>query len=176
MRSEWFEFRPQFKAWLATNHKPDVRGTDEAIWRRFRLIPFTVTIPEADRDPKLPEKLRAELPGILAQAVAACLDWQEHGLPKADAVTAATQEYRSDNDVIGRFLDDCCALHADATARAGDLYASYGYWCTANGEQPLSQRAFGLRLHERGYTQQRTKSARMWLGLGLRAVTSEGDG
>ena len=129
MRSEWFEFRPQFKAWLATNHRPDVRGTDEAIWRRIRLVPFTVTIPEAERDPKLPDKLRAELPGILAQAVAACLAWHEHGLPKADAVTAATEEYRSDNDVIGRFLDDCCVLDNSAKAKAGDLYNRYAYWC-----------------------------------------------
>ena len=95
MRSEWFEFRPRFKAWLATNHRPEVRGVDEAIWRRIRLVPFTVTIPEHERDPLLPAKLRTELPGILALAVNACLDWQKHGLPQAEAVTAATQDTAS---------------------------------------------------------------------------------
>lgn len=70
---EYFEFRPQFKVWMATNHKPIILDTDNAIWRRVKLIPFDVTIPEEERDPRLVEKLREEYPGILNWAVQGCL-------------------------------------------------------------------------------------------------------
>jgi len=176
MRSEWFEFKPEFTPWLATNHRPDVRGTDEAIWRRLRLVPFAVTIPPDERDPNLPATLRGELSGILAQAVAACLDWQKHGLPAAEAVTEATTEYRLESDLIGRFIDDCCVLHDDAKAKATDLYTRFSYWCTANGEHAVSQQAFGRRLTDRGFTQERTKSARFWATIGLRHDPDDGDG
>ncbi|HLI51013.1 MAG TPA: phage/plasmid primase, P4 family, partial [Thermomicrobiaceae bacterium] len=86
MRAEWFEFSPTFKLWLATNHKPVIRGTDHAIWRRIRLIPFTVTIAEADQDKELPAKLRAEMPGILRWAIDGCLSWQRDGLGVPEAV------------------------------------------------------------------------------------------
>ncbi|MGH2934975.1 MAG: DNA primase family protein [Gaiellaceae bacterium] len=168
MRSEWFEFKPQFKAWLATNHKPEVRGTDEAIWRRIRLVPFAVTIPPEERDPALPARLRNELPGILNLAVKGCLDWQYDGtLSTPNAVTEATSGYRADSDHVGRFLDDCCILNPDARAKTGDLYNRYGYWCTANGEHSLSQKALAQRLEERGLTPQRLNTGRWWNGVGI---------
>jgi len=79
MRAEWFEFTPQCKVWLATNHRPVIRGTDDAIWRRLRLVPFVVTIPEEERDKTLPDRLRDELPGVLAWAVQGCLEWRPKG-------------------------------------------------------------------------------------------------
>ena len=132
MRAEFFEFDPEFKIWLATNHKPTIRGTDYAIWRRIRLIPFTVTIPEAEQDAALLDKLTAELPGILAWAVRGCLDWQTNGLGAPSEVTSATQEYRDEMDVLGEFLTDCCVLAPTRTARAKDLYAAYQKWCEEN--------------------------------------------
>lgn len=169
LRAEFFEFRPRFKVWLATNHKPEIRGTDEAIWRRIRLVPFAVTIPEEERDPHLGANLRDELPGVLALAVQACLNWQAHGLPTAAAVSAATSEYRTESDALGRFVDDACVLHPDAKAKATDLYSRFAYWCQANGEHALSKQAFGRRLSEHGFTQARTNAlGRHWLGVGIR--------
>jgi putative DNA primase/helicase len=169
MRGEWFEFAPVFKPWLATNHKPVISGTDEAIWRRIRFIPFTVTIPESERDPDLSAKLRAELPGILNWALAGCQEWQRDGLGTPDAVTAATARYREEMDVLGRFIVDRCVLHPDAKAKAGELYTLYGYWSHANGEtEPLTQKAFGQRLADRGLVATRgTGGVRWWNGIGL---------
>lgn len=167
MRAEWFEFQPTHKLFLATNHKPSIRGTDEAIWRRIRLIPFDVTIPEGERDPELTERLRAELPGILAWAVRGCLAWQAEGLGAPEAVTAATSAYRATMDVLGDWIADRCVVLDSIRAKAGDLYVSYREWCEQNGERGLSQRAFATCLTERGYAQTRTNAARWWEGISL---------
>lgn len=166
--SEHFEFIPQFKLWLAGNHKPTIRGTDLAIWRRIRLIPFTVTIPTDEQDRRLPEKLRAELPGILAWAVRGCLDWQREGLGAPVEVVQATQDYRSEMDVIGAFLDDRCQVTETARATAKELYEAYTSWCEAQGERVISQRAFGSQLGDRGFDSFKgTAGVRCWLGVGL---------
>lgn len=168
MRAEWFEFDPQFTPWLATNHKPEIIGTDLGIWRRIRLVPFTVTIPEAERDPLLAQKLEHELPGILAWAVQGCLDWQQHGLTTPDAVTAATADYRNDQDVLGRFLEDCCDLSPDNRVKAGELHTRLGYWSNENGHETLTAKALANRLKERGLVNERSKNARYWVGIALR--------
>ena len=175
MRGEWFEFHPLFKVWLATNHKPVIRGTDEAIWRRIRLIPFTVTIPENERDPHMPEKLRAELPGILSWAIEGCLEWQEHGLDEPAAVRSATEAYRDEMDTLGQFIADKCVVEGNAKALAGGIYDLYGRWCEENGERDhISQQAFGRRLAERGFTACRlTGGKRAWQGIG---ILQESDG
>jgi putative DNA primase/helicase len=175
MRAEWFEFTPTFKAVLVTNHRPEIRGTDEAIWRRIRLVPFTVTIPAERRDPELPAKLESEAAGVLAWAVEGCLDWQRNGLGAPEAVTAATADYRGDMDVLGGFLEDCCRIGDGLRAKASELYTRYGYWCTTNGEtNGLSAKAFGLRLAERGFTSHRgTGGTREWLGLTLHDPESD---
>src|SRR5437867_6039937 len=98
MRAEWLDFRPEFKLWLATNHKPVIRGTDKAIWDRIRLVPFTVRIPDAEQDKALGEKLRAELPGILRWVVDGCLAWQRDGLGMPAEVQEATATYRAEMD------------------------------------------------------------------------------
>lgn len=175
MRGEWFEFTPTFTVLLATNHKPIVRGTDEAIWRRIRLVPFSVTIPPAERDPELRDKLREEFPGILRWAVLGCLDWQRHGLGTSGAVDQATAAYREDSDLLGDFLAERCVLDAAASAKAGDLYGCYVDWCQENHSQPLSQQAFGRRLSERDLEQRRTGGARWWTGIGIRD-RKDGDG
>jgi phage/plasmid-associated DNA primase len=164
---EFFEFRPQFKLWLAANHKPVIRGTDHAIWRRIRLIPFTVTIPEEERDGALPAKLRAEMPGILRWAVEGCLLWQRDGLGTPPAVRAATDGWRADSDVLGDFLDECCELGPRWVADAGALYRAYAAWCVTSGERPAIQRTFGLRLKDRGFRSTRTKAGRRWSGVRL---------
>lgn len=177
---EFFDFKPQFKIWLAANHKPGVRGSDHGIWRRIRLVPFTVTIPEPERDPRLTQKLAEELPGILAWAVRGCLEWREHGLGVPEEVRAATASYRDEMDLFGGFLEDGCVTEDGAWITAKDLYAAYQRWCEANGEKPRSQKALSMGLRERGFENFRTKKARCWRGIRLRRedepLPATGDG
>jgi putative DNA primase/helicase len=150
MRAEWFDFEPVHKLWLSTNHKPEIRGTDAAIWRRIRLLPWAVAIPLAQQDKQLPEKLRAELPGVLAWIVRGCLEWRRKGLQAPEEVRRATIEYRAEMDVVGAFLAECCVLGSDEDVSAADLYKAYGEWCKDTGETQVKQRRFGGQLTERG--------------------------
>ncbi len=169
MYSEYFEFRPQFKLWLAANHKPTIRGTDNAIWRRIRLVPFDVTIPEEERDTHLLERLRAELPGILAWAVQGCLDWQREGLGLPPAVKEATAGYRAEMDVLAGFLVDRCTVTPGSREDATPLYRAYKQWCDETGERAVSQKAFGTSLKERGFFSVRGSptGSTVWHGLQL---------
>ena len=150
MRQDFWEFEPTHKVLMACNHKPQVRGTDNAIWRRLRLVPFTETIPPAEQDRNLPEKLKAELPGILAWAVEGCLEWRREGLKAPEEVRQATGAYRAEMDVLGAFLRECCEIGASHNEAAKDLYAAYSRWCEEGGERPETKRKFGSRLTERG--------------------------
>ena len=150
MRQDFWEFEPTHKVLMACNHKPQVRGTDNAIWRRLRLVPFTETIPPAEQDRNLPDKLRAEAAGILAWAVEGCLEWRRGGLKAPEEVRQATGAYRAEMDVLGAFLRECCELGAGHNEAAKDLYAAYSRWCEEGGERPETKRKFGSRLTERG--------------------------
>lgn len=167
MHRDFYTFDPTHQIVLATNHRPRVGGTDEGVWRRLRLVPFTVTIPAEERDPHLPEKLRAELPGILAWAYRGLRKYLAEGFREPAAVRLATAEYRSASDVIGQFLDDCCELHPAATVASGVLMDAYLAWCRENSERPLPGRGFAERLRERGMESTRSKTERGWLGLRL---------
>ncbi|MCX6343466.1 MAG: phage/plasmid primase, P4 family [Armatimonadetes bacterium] len=153
---EFFTFVPVFKLWLACNHVPVIQGQDFGIWRRIRLVPFTVQFQDADhhtgpyKDKALSDKLKSEQEGILAWIVRGCLDWQKDGLSTAEAVRAATGKLQQDMDVLGGFLGECCVFERNAQATAKELYTAYCDWAETNGEKPLSQRWFGLRLSERG--------------------------
>ena len=140
-----FEFTPEFKLWMGTNHKPIIRGTDTGIWRRVHLIPFAVTIPEEKVDKHLVHHLRAELPGILRWAVEGCLMWQREGLKKPAAVEDAVKEYRAEMDVVSAFLEACCVL-GDGREKTTDLYQSYTKWADENNEYKMSSRKFAQEL------------------------------
>jgi P4 family phage/plasmid primase-like protien len=169
MRGEWFDFRPCCKLWLSTNHRPTIRGTDEAIWRRIRLIPFEQTFPPERRDPDLLAKLAGELPGILAWAIRGALLWAEKGLEAPGKVRNATGQYREEMDTLLDFLQDETEEAPEAFTPSKDLYERYLTWAQRSGEKrPMSKRAFGLRLGERGFSPHRTEEARGWKGLYLR--------
>jgi putative DNA primase/helicase len=171
MREDFWTFRPTHKLALVTNHKPTIRGTDHAIWRRLRLIPFTVCFPEDKQDKTLPEKLRAELPGILNWMLAGCAAWQIQGLADSPEVVAATEDYRSAEDRLGSFLEECCKLNREYRVRATELYGVYKGWCEANGEHFLTATAFTQALAERGIIKD---SGRRWyVGVDLAADTDE---
>lgn len=168
---EYFEYRPQFKVFLATNEKPKVNPTDDALWERVRLVPFVVHIPKDDRDKQLEGKLREELPGILAWTVRGCLAWQKDDtLTEPSAVLAATQAYRAEMDTLTGFLDDRCVT-GDATivkVKATFLAQAYQDWCRQMGETPLENRTFISNLEQRGYVRERGHANQYyWCGLGL---------
>ena len=177
MRAEWFDFRPTCKVWLGTNHKPVIRGTDNAIWDRLKLIPFTVRIPEAEMDTHLGDKLRLELPGILAWAVRGCLAWQEKGLETPAVVTAATAEYRDEMDVLAAFMAECVIEGPNLEIAKGALYNAYRRWCDEAGERAMTKRKLGDHLKERNWQDGRSgsgdKRARVWERVGLVAKETE---
>lgn len=173
MREDFWEFHPTHKILLCTNHKPIVRGTDHAIWRRFMLIPFTVKIPDDEQDKALLEKLRRELPGILAWSARGCLAWQEIGLNPPPDVTEATRTYRDEEDVLGGFLAEECVVNPDnreLKARAGQLYDRFKAWTERSGETAISQKRFGAAMTERGH-ERYTDNGTWYRGIGLRPET-----
>jgi putative DNA primase/helicase len=172
---EFFEYRPQFKIILASNHKPVIRGDDHGIWRRIHLLPFAVTIPPERRDKDLAEKLRAEWPGILAWAVRGCLEWQRVGLAPPEEVQEATKEYREDSDLIGRWLLERCIVDRGATVAAAVAYRDYSKWIEGQGAHPMSLMAFSRKLRERGFERRKSSSV-LFLGLGLLADESQAEG
>ena len=147
MRSDFFEFDPSHTLLIVGNHKPAIRCVDEAIRRRVHLIPFTVTIPADQVDSTLPEKLRDEAGGILAWALAGCLDWQEAGLNPPMSVVQATDEYLSAEDSIGEWVAECCNRAGCVTLKAA--HASYLTWCKENSAQALGRNNFAEQLEAR---------------------------
>lgn len=140
-----FEFSPEFKLWMGTNHKPIIRGTDLGIWRRIHLIPFNVQIPDERADKRLKYKLRTEYPGILNWAVEGCLLWQREGLKKPACVEEAVKEYRNEMDVISAFIDACCTIGTGSVA-AAELFRVYAEWAESNNEYKMSNTKFGREM------------------------------
>lgn len=163
---EAFTFKPQFKPWMYGNHKPEIRGTDDAIWSRVRLVPFEVSF-KGREDLDLADKLEAELPGILNWAIQGCLDWQRSGLQPPAKVQAATQAYRDEMDVFGPFIAERCVTHKNAEAWASDLWATYRSWCSNNGTKEQSQHKLGRYLTGKGYRAENLGGRIKRLGIGL---------
>lgn len=167
---EFFEFIPQFKILLAANHKPRIRGDDYAIWRRIRLLPFAVTIPEGERDGDLTRRLLMELPGILNWAVAGCLKWQKDGLKTPRRVTDATNDYREEQDLIRQWMNDCCVVQQGAAAGAAALYQSYKEWAKDNDLKfPLSKKGLGMKLADLGFERVKSNGVIRYRGIGIAA-------
>jgi putative DNA primase/helicase len=171
MRQDFFEFSPTHTLFLAANHRPVVRGTDHAIWRRLHLVPFTVTIPAEDQDIALGERLKGEMAGVLRWAVAGCLEWRARGLASPLAVQLATSSYRADMDQLGAFIDERCVVLDGAVVPAAQLYEAYQTWTHENGERVTTQRELGVALSERGFDRRKHGSKRRWhwFGIGLQA-------
>lgn len=163
-----FSIMPTFKLWIGTNHRPVIRGSDHAMWRRIHLIPFDVVIADQDQDHQLLDKLRAELPGVLAWAVRGCLAWQQGGLRRPDEVQKATAQYRRDMDIVSTFLADRCVLSTIEKVAVSELYKDYTAWAEQEGEPVLSKPTLHEHLIEKGLIPARLKSQRIWRGLRLR--------
>jgi putative DNA primase/helicase len=167
MRQDFFEYRPAFKLIIAGNHKPSLRSVDEAIRRRFHLIPFAVTIPPEERDADLAEKLKAEWPGILAWMIKGCLEWQRKGLGPPSAVVKATDAYMTAEDAMVAWLDEKCERDPNAWTSSMHLFASWTAWATTAGEIAGSQKRLTQKLEDRGFTKKDTNKAKGFQGLRL---------
>lgn len=151
-----FEYTPEFKIWVATNHKPTIQGTDIGIWRRIKLIPFEVNIPKEKVDKNLKYKLRQEFPQILAWAVEGSMKWQAEGLEEPEQVIEAIKDYKQEMDLIAAFVEQCVIIDYESTERimASDLFAVYRVWAKQNNEVEMTSKRFGMevikKLPERG--------------------------
>jgi putative DNA primase/helicase len=166
MRQNFFSFVPEYKLWLVANDRPRVRGTDEAFWRRVRVIPLGIKIPPGERDRKLSEKLRAEWPGILAWAVRGCLKWKAKGLSQPKAVRSATKGWHQEMDALKKFVGEQLIIAPGHKVPASQLFDLYKKWCSANGEEPLTVQAFKAKLQEsHDMTHSRIKGKSWWRGV-----------
>jgi len=173
MYHDFFEFIPTHTLLLATNHKPEVKGRDVAIWRRLRLWPFNVTVEPDRQDLTLKEKLLTEGSAILGWLVQGCLDWQEHGLAEPESVLIGTEGYRAEQDTIASFLEECCVSGSDKRVQAKVLHEAYRNWSGSK----MSLRKFGICLREADYemSDRSTDGKRFWMNVDLLAENAQND-
>lgn len=170
LNREWFDFLPIFKIIMQTNHKPIIRGTDRGIWRRIRLVPFTVSIPDNELDMELSKKLEQELTGIMRWAIRGVRLWREHGLNPPKKVTEATADYRKQMDILGEFMEECCVVEPERKCKNGVLYERFNRWLKDNGTPVRSHRWMTQALQDKGFKQADGRSGgREWAGIDLAA-------
>ena len=175
MGKDFFTYAPQFKLFIAGNHKPSLQNVDEAIRRRLHLLPFTVTIPATERDPELPKKLEAEWSGILAWAIKGCLEWQRIGLNPPKAVIEATEKYLSEEDSLSTWIDECSECDIRSFEKSSDLFASWNSWAERNGEQTWTKKRFVQTMENRGYKAVKFRGDHGYYGLKLIRVDYSND-
>jgi putative DNA primase/helicase len=170
---EFEEFYPSAKFWLTTNNKPQIQGRDLAIWRRIKLIPFQVTIPDHEQDKDLGQKFVVELSGILAWAVKGCLEWQRVGLRPPAEVLAATKEYEQESDELREFLEDCCVVEKTNQSRTvfnSRLFKAWQNHCERNGQKgSWSSAYFGKQLSKRDFGFDKINGQRCRTGISLKS-------
>lgn len=177
MRQDFFEFEPSHTAVMVTNHKPKMSGDDPALWRRIQVVPFDVVI--ANPDTTLPERLRLELPAVLAWAVRGYEEYKLRGLDPPPEVTERTREYQVSSDALGRFLDEC-TIAADPsrtnyTARSREVFSAWSDWCHTNGEPAGSEVDMATALARRGFQKVKRVGVMTYFGLALASNDSAGD-
>jgi len=166
-----FTFDPTHKLFLLTNHKPEIKDTTHAIWRRVHLIPFNATF-RPGQDSTLEEDLKAEASGVLNWLIEGCIKWQDAGLKPPRAVLEATKEYRSEMDIMQRFLEDCCTVFDDGvTGRVepGKIFEVYKQWCKDQNENQETQTKFGRRLREKGFNKKKSSGKWYYTGIAIKA-------
>lgn len=159
-----FDFKPEFKIWMATNHKPIIRGTDLGIWRRLHLIPFTYTVPDEKKDINLSFKLKKELRGILNWAVEGYLLYQKYGLQLPKAMEKSLNDYRQEMDVVSLFLEECCIEDKNSEYKASLLYNHYKVWAKQNEQYVMSSSKFGAEISKR-YEKVRKTAGICYIGI-----------
>jgi putative DNA primase/helicase len=167
LHQEFFDFRPSHRIVIRGNHRPAINGTDEGIWRRLRLVPFTVRIPPDEQDKDLLRKLESELPGILRWALAGCLEWQRDGLKPPAIVTEAVRKYREESDILGRFITECCEVRKLAQVKSSVFFQRYQQFAEQSGERWVASKELPYEMQRRGFEQKRSNAGVIYLGLEL---------
>lgn len=161
MRQDYFDFTTKFKLLIAGNHKPTLRSVDEAIRRRVLLVPFTVQIPEHERDRELTHKLEGEWPAILRWMIDGCLEWRKDGLKVPTIVRDATNAYFSDEDTLGEWIGECVETNLGRTStRTRELFISWNTWCESRKLRPGTEKSFAESISEKGFHRKRDRTGR----------------
>ena len=167
-----FEFIPQFKLWMATNHKPIIRGTDEGIWRRLSVIPFNLNLSEDEMDKHLKNKLKRELTAILNWAVEGYMEWQRIGLKEPQAIRDQRQEYRLEMDSVEAFIEDMCTTGPTCRDTAKILYSAYREWASTNGQYMMSSTKFGREMAKK-YPKLKSSGTIHYKGVRLKSIQND---
>lgn len=167
-----FEYKPKFKIWMATNHLPIIRGTDDGIWRRIKIIPFNIQIPKEKVDKKLEYKLKAEYTGILNWIVQGAIMWQQEGLEDPEAVTKVIETYRAEMDPLDAFLEECCTTGQNYSIKAREMYDAYHEWAKESEEYKMSLNKFGREMSKKLL---RVKKRDGWYYVGLKLKEPDSD-
>lgn len=167
-----FEYKPKFKIWMATNHLPIIRGTDDGIWRRIKIIPFNIQIPKEKVDKKLEYKLKAEYTGILNWIVQGAIMWQQEGLEDPEAVRQVIENYRAEMDPLDAFLEECCTTGQNYSIKARDMYDAYHEWAKESEEYKMSLNKFGREMSKKLL---RVKKRDGWHYVGLKLKEPDSD-
>jgi P4 family phage/plasmid primase-like protien len=175
LNQEWFTFIPEFTLLIETNHRPQITDTDSAIWNRVKPIPFLNVIPKEEQDGRLPDRLRAEMPGILNWALAGFAEWRSGGLREPDTVRGANEDYRNQSDRLRDFLNEQCEIGDGQRIRSGELYRAYKGFIEGRGLRPLGDQEFSETMRERGFVKKDVKGYGTWLGIGLKPSASTDD-
>jgi P4 family phage/plasmid primase-like protien len=169
MRQDNFTFRPQFKLMIAGNHAPTLRNVDDAMRRRFNIIPFTTKPTQPDR--QLEVKLQAEWGQILAWAIRGCRAWLTDGLTRPDAVLTATKEYFADQDLAGQWFEERCEVMSGRFDTCAKFYADWVAFAKEHGEEPGSNKSFGQMMKKRGFISESMRStgivSKVYKGIAL---------
>ena len=163
-----FSFKPVFKLIMATNHKPIIRGTDHGIWRRIKIIPHNIIIPDNKQDKMLGGKVKAkELPQILGWAVAGAVEYFKNGLQEPVVISDQVAEYRSDMNIIERWIIDNCEKDPNYSESSAVLYKNFVEYTKENNEYTLTQNMFSTNLGKK-FERARLRNARSFKGIRLR--------
>jgi putative DNA primase/helicase len=167
---EYFEFKPECKIWWSFNSAPRITDSTDSIWSRVKMIPFSVVIPEGERDIRLTEKLLKEAPGIMNWMLTGLQEYQRIGLAEPEEVRVATRNYREEQDTLADFFNDECLIGPTATCGATDLYTAYTQWHSwqAPEEKAKSQRSFGFEMDDHGFYRDRDPATKRKIYKGIR--------
>lgn len=176
MRQDFFEFVGTFKIILLTNNKPNVKNQDYGVWRRLKLVPFTVTFSDEEKDPELPKKLQAEASGILNWLLEGCLRWQAERLVREpEVIRTATADYKRESDVLADFRDDCVYFDKNVRTTKDNVFLRYRQWAEKQGiKQPYTKIGFGRlmaqlpQIADKPIWVKDKGTVRFWVGLGLK--------
>ncbi|MBU4487930.1 MAG: DNA primase, partial [Candidatus Omnitrophica bacterium] len=178
MRQDNETFPPTHKIILAANHKPIIHDTTRALWRRIALIPFNYVFEKEEQKKDYHEILLEERDGILQWMIKGCLEWQSEGLGEPREVEDATKAYKTDMDILGEFLDDCCVIDQTVEVTNKALKEAYKNWCQKNGEKELRSKVLSSKLIEKGFKRKENMQValsrgRGWEGLGIKVPDTD---